>query len=142
MPDLSRCARNKRFGYLFRTQKSLAALLQVKFDFGIRLRAAYRAGDREAMAACLADCDVMLRLLDRFIHDFRAQWERERKPHGFDVQDIRLGGLAQRIKACREILREFLDGKRDSIPELEEEILPASVPNLYVWSSVATANRL
>ncbi|MBQ8351055.1 MAG: beta-N-acetylhexosaminidase [Clostridia bacterium] len=142
IPLLNRVAKNKRFGYLFRTQKALGLLLQIKFDFGIRLRAAYQKNDRVGLETCLDECDKMLRLLDRFIVTFREQWVCERKPHGFDVQDIRLGALAQRIKSCREILRQYLAGKLNKIAELEEEILPEVCPYTGVWNKIASVNPI
>ena len=137
-----RCMKNEKYGYIFRTYHSLTKLLQVKFDFGLRMRTAYQAGDREALAACLTDCDKLLRLIDRLWEDFRTSWEKENKPHGFDVQDLRLGGLRQRIIACRRLLRKFLNGELESIAELEEEILPYKGHNPRVWSTVSTVNVL
>ena len=139
---LKRVVRNKRYGYLFRTQKALGELLQVKFDFGIRLRAAYQAKDRAALQSCVAECDKMLRLLSRFITVFHEQWVAERKPHGFDVQDIRLGAVAQRIKRCREVLCDYLAGKCDVIPELEETILPEVCPYASFWNMIASVNPI
>ena len=49
---------------------------------------------------------------------------KERKTFGFEVQDIRIGGLLQRIKRCKRTLENYLDGKIDKIEELEQEILP------------------
>ena len=48
----------------------------------------------------------------------------DHKPHGFDVQDYRIGGLIQRVKHQRQILLSYINNKIDKIDELEEEILP------------------
>jgi hypothetical protein len=138
----ARCAANEKYGYVFRTYQALTKVLQLKYNFGLRMRTAYKAGDREALTVCLKDCDRLLRRLDRLWEAFRAQWMHENKPHGFDVQDIRLGALRQRIVACRKILSDFLAGKTDCIPELEEEILPYKGHNPRVWSSISTVNVL
>lgn len=47
----------------------------------------------------------------------------ENKPNGFEVQDIRLGGLVQRMEHCKNRLEKFLCGELVSIPELEEELI-------------------
>ena len=47
----------------------------------------------------------------------------ENKPFGFEVQHQRLGGQLIRIGACKKRLVDYVNGKIDSIPELEEEIL-------------------
>lgn len=48
----------------------------------------------------------------------------DNKPHGFDVQDQRLGGLIKRVKHQKDILNRYISDKFASIPELEEDILP------------------
>ncbi len=75
---------------------------------------------------------------------FRAQWYKENKPHGFNVQDIRLGGLIMRMTDCRDRLNDFLSGAVGCIPELEEERLPLENPRSRVnnWASTVTADVL
>ena len=142
LPVFKRCAKHPTYGYLFRTQQSLAAFLQIKAGFGVRLRRAYQSQDRAGLTECLAECGRMLRLLRRFYSDFRVQWMRENKPHGFDVQDIRIGALQARIAACQRILSEYLNGEVDRIAELEEEILPYKGYNPRVWTAISTVNNL
>ena len=69
------------------------------------------------------DYKMVLKYLDLFYEAFREQWYKENKPHGFEVQDARLGGLKQRLLNSRRILKEYAEGKLSSIPELEEEVL-------------------
>ena len=40
------------------------------------------------------------------------------------MQDVRLGAIIQRTKSCRKRLLDYVNGKVDSIPELEEELIP------------------
>ena len=47
----------------------------------------------------------------------------EKKPFGFEVQDIRLGGVIQRLKHCKKTIEKYLAGEIDKIDELEQEIL-------------------
>ena len=72
---------------------------------------------------------------------------RENKPHGFDVQDIRLGGLMQRLKTCRARLERYCTGELDRLEELEEEQLDffdgsrrCPTPSFTPWGLIATAN--
>ena len=51
-------------------------------------------------------------------------WMRDNKPFGWEIQEIRFGGLYSRILDCKERLEEYLDGKVENVPELEEDILP------------------
>ena len=68
----------------------------------------------------------------------QKMWMTEKKPHGFDVQDIRLGGLMQRLESCKERLEEYLRGESTSIPELEEELLQVKAKR--PWRYISTCN--
>lgn len=114
---------SETWGYLFRSIRTLSEVLAIKYDLGVRTRTHYRAGDKDALVA-LANGDYAL-LLDRleaFYEAFERFWMTEKKPHGFDVQDARLGGLIRRVKHCRDRLLAYAKGEGE-IPELEEEIL-------------------
>ena len=121
---LSAYTGNPRFGYLFRTAAALCRVLVRKSDFTVRLRRAYLAGDRKAMAALADETDLIVKDLDVFHELFRDQWNRENKPYGFAVQDLRLGGLKERLAAARTRIEEYLAGKAPNMPELEEPVLP------------------
>ena len=113
-----------RFGYMFRTLADLCAFMEIKYALGVRVRAAYRTGDREKVRALLPEFSKAERRLRRFMQSFSAQWERECKPFGFEKHDIRLGGLLERLGHCRRRLAAYAGGKADRIEELEEDILP------------------
>ena len=117
-------AKSVRYGYLFKTLMALCDVLEIKYDLGVRTRKAYRADDRGALAALVADYGELEKRLKAFYRLFLAQRERECKPQGVEKQDIRLGGLMQRVAHCRRILSEYLACRRDRIEELEEHILP------------------
>ena len=140
-----------RWSYLFQTQQALCRLLECKAELGVRTRAAYRAGDRAALEALTRDYQTAEERLTAFYECFRRQWERDNKRCGFEVQDIRLGGLRQRLAHCRKILERYLAGELDSIEELEEPLLDfrgngsafAQQPLMFNrWSANATANVL
>ena len=59
------------------------------------------------------------------------------------MQDIRIGGLKQRIINCRQRLESYLAGELAVIEELEEEILPEYTgKNIRHnnWASQASVN--
>lgn len=109
------------YAYLFDTAAKLCSLLAIKADIGVRTRKAY--GDREAMKTVLADYKKMIKRTETFYLAFREQWYKESKPQGFDVHELRLGGLLLRMKSARERLEAYCAGKVDVIPELEERAL-------------------
>ncbi len=117
--------------------------MQLKYTIGIRTRAAYRSRDTEELKKLCVDYDRIVMLLERFYEAHRTVWFKENKPHGFDVQDIRFGGLKQRIISCRRRLEQLLAGQCDRIEELDEDILP-EYPQEHLthqtWSHEVTVN--
>ena len=101
--------------------------------------------------ADVKDYRVAEKKLRVFYEKFQKSWFTENKPTGFDVQDIRLGGLMQRLSACRVRLEKYLAGKEESIPELEEKLLEVlgkghnpdgNTFGWNWWTETATANIL
>ncbi len=137
------------WGYLFRTMKTLSDVLSIKFDIGLRTRKAYLADDKKALAALAEEYGELLKRIVAFYDAFRFQWEKENKPHGFDVQDARLGGLYRRVQHCKDRLLAYVDGTLERIEELEEPVFDsqgngpaeATGPVSYnEWKTTFTAN--
>ena len=125
-PKLDAVAKKSRkYAYLFKSAAALARALSVKFELGYKTRAAYKAGDKEELRR-LAENDYKEaeKLIRAYHKVFEEQWFFENKPCGFDVQDIRLGATIQRTISCRKRLLDYVNGKIDAIPELEEELIP------------------
>lgn len=121
---LEKCATDAEWGYLFESQRALCAALEIKAEIGVKARKLYAAGNRAGMARFVGD--AFTPLLDRteaFYAAFLAAWNRDKKPHGFDVQDIRLGGLIRRLRHASAVLWDWAAGKSEKIPEFEERIL-------------------
>ena len=92
---------------------------------GVLVRKAYQSGKRwDLELYAKRDYPEMIRRAESFAKAFEKQWFTENKPQGFDCHDIRLGGMLRRLEYCRKTLNLYLDRKIESIPELEEEILP------------------
>ena len=117
--------KTRKFGYLFKSAAKLCDALSVKFELGLKTRNAYKAGDKEELRR-LAENDYKEaeKLIRAYHRTFEDQWFFENKPCGFDVQDIRLGAVIQRTISCRRRILDYVNGKIDSIPELEEELIP------------------
>jgi hypothetical protein len=98
--------------------------LALKSDIGARTRQAYQSDDKTELANLIKEYGELLKRMQTFYTVFRKHFLRENKPSGLEVQDIRLGGLIQRIKSCRQTLIEYCGGKISNIPELDERILP------------------
>lgn len=108
------------WGYLFTTLRALCDVVALKADLGLHLRQAYEADDRDSLRRIVAEMATLSERLEAFYAAFERQWMGENKPHGFDVQDIRLGGLMRRVAHCTARLEQYLAGDLDRIEELEE----------------------
>ena len=117
---LSRYSKNETWGYLFKTLAALCRVDALKADLCFRLRPAYLKGDKEELKAIIKDCKLLLRRMKEFYTAFEEQWMRENKPQGFDVQDIRLGGMIVRTEHCIKRLEDYVSGKIERIEELED----------------------
>ncbi|MBQ9761311.1 MAG: family 20 glycosylhydrolase [Clostridia bacterium] len=112
------------WGYIYDVYYRLCDVLTLKSDLSVRIRAAYKAGDRATLEAIAnGEIDVIVEKLEVFWQVLRTQWLKENKSFGLDVQEIRIGGLRQRLLSAQITLRDYLAGKMEHIEELEEEQL-------------------
>ena len=116
---------NPKWGYLFKNIRSLCDVLAVRFDLGVKTRKAYKSKDTATLTKIVEeDYPMLLTRLEAFYNAFEEAWMTERKPFGFEVQDIRIGGAIRRIKHCKQTLEKYLAGELKRVEELEQEILP------------------
>lgn len=141
--------RAKKYAYIFRTVAALCELVGNKYDFGVRVREAYARRDARKIKELAGEIPTLERLLEKFYKAFKAQWNEENKPFGFEVQDVRIGGLMRRLSHCREILLDYAEGKTESIQELDAEILPtpdfvcsAEFRTDRKWQDIISVNRI
>ena len=96
--------------------------IKKKLEVLNRIRDAYKNGDKEYLRKL---CDEILPDLvagyREFHKMFRKDWLESSKPFGLETIDIRIGGVIMRMEFAIERIGEYLEGKVDSIPELEEE---------------------
>ncbi len=109
---------------LFEQILQLCKVLEVKAKFGLKLKAAYDADDRRELRRM--EEDVLPELQDRVVtlHALHArEWAKLYKPFGWEVIDLRYGGLETRLKTTSMRIRAYLNGELDRIEELEPERL-------------------
>ena len=149
--ELKGYAKDSKFAYLFEAMAALCDALSVKYDLGVRTRKAYQSNDKAELKLILGNYKETLGKIETFYNKYQQLWFTENKPHGFDVQDIRLGALMQRVKACTKRLEAYLGGEIQEIPELQEELLDYfggnkefgdEMPRCSAWRAIITANVL
>lgn len=122
--ELDKWTGHRKWGYLFKTVKKLAEILEHKFDLGLRTRATYKAGDKDGLKALANETYTkIIKLIKEFYPLFRKQWYSEYMHHHFEVQDYRFGGIVKRLENCKQMLIDYCDGKYDRLDELEEKTI-------------------
>lgn len=119
----SAAKRAGEFSYIFDTLSSLCSVLELKADLGVKTRKAYREKDKNALAQLINVYEETEKRIRAFHDAFRRLWHKENKANGWEVQDVRLGGIEARLQTCRKRLQAYLMGEIDEIEELNEEIL-------------------
>ena len=119
--------KNGQYGYIFESAYDLNQVLELKYDMGLRLRKAYQEQNKTELGNCADDLLKTIGLLEKFIVSYRKQWLKENKPNGLEVQEIRLGGLKERLTGCRERLIAYVNGEIEEIPELDEQLLEQAI---------------
>ena len=107
----------------YKTIRNLSSLLQNKADFGVRLKKAYDLGDKDTLSQLASECDVIIEKLKALYESHKAQWMAFHKSFGWEVHDIRYGGLITRFGTVKELIHQYLNGEIEKIEELEEERL-------------------
>ena len=138
--------KSKNYSYIFEALASLCDVLSLKYGLGYRTRIAYNKKENFQLSKIIEEYLLVESKLEIFYQKFRDLWYKENNPNGFDVHDIRLGGLKQRLRSCRERLMDYVKGNIINIPELEENILDRfskeEIFGCYMWSEMVTTNVL
>lgn len=110
--------------FIFQMLHKLCTVLSLKSSIGIELKAAYDSGDKKHLGIIAADSlPKLYNSIDELRAAHREQWFHTYKPFGWEILDIRYGGLLARVNTAQFRINEFLKGSIASIEELEEERL-------------------
>ncbi len=138
--------RNGQFDGLFRVSYLAAHVLSMKAEMGLRLTAAYRAGDKDALARManeeLPELSERYRAL-RLAH--MENWMQLYKPFGWDVMDMRYGSMLARIDSAIREVKAYLAGEIDTIEELDAERLLYGKPGprgLNMYGQFVSPSRI
>lgn len=142
------------FAEAFDTSAKLSDLLEYKANFGVRLKKAYDTKDNAALKSYVNECDIIIEKVVSLITTHRKAWLKYNKPFGWEVHDIRYGGIIARLHTTKMRINAYLGGEIDTIEELEATRLPINAKEFgthslsgaaFYWerySTFATANIL
>ncbi len=114
---------NPEYSLLFDFYAALAHALALKSVWHENAGDVVRNGDRERAAALAEDIPATIEALHALRIIWRKLWESTNKPQGFEIIEVRLGGIAARMATAGEKMRAFALGEVDTIPELVEPCL-------------------
>ncbi|KQX46641.1 beta-N-acetylhexosaminidase [Paenibacillus sp. Root444D2] len=120
--------RNGDWGRLFVFYEQLAGVLRVKCDMGIRLKSAYDANDLEQLGRIESEINNLRSDVDHLRKCHRTIWLAENTPFGWEVIDIRYGGVLSRLETAQQRIQDYLSGSVSQLEELEEQRLFFDAP--------------
>ena len=110
---------------LFTYYQLLAEILSEKADLGIRIKHAYEQKDLSTLDRI---CEEVIPRLTKKMWNMKLLreqlWMRDAKPFGYELLDIKLGGVITRLESNRRRIRSYLDGNVPVLEELEQPRLP------------------
>ena len=103
-----------------------AGILSKKADLGLQILEAYQKGEKEVLKN-IAETEIpALTAGVRRCHSLRETlWMNEGKVFGWEVLDIRFRAMSGRMESVCERVLAYVNGTIPSLPELEEERIPA-----------------
>lgn len=111
------------YAYLFEWVRDICNVLAYKCNLGNRTREAYLNKDMQTLKELLPVYDKIIEKMEIFYKSFEKRWMIENLSYGFEVHDIRIGGLIKRVTHCKEMLQRFINGEIDKIEQLDEPVL-------------------
>jgi hexosaminidase len=120
--------RSGNYNTLFEFYRQLAHVLSIKSELGIRVKEFYDAGDKQKLAESIQQLSLLQENTDGLRKLHRELWLSTYKPFGWEVLDIRYGGVLTRLETAKYRIEEYLSGKIEKIEELEAERLYFDAP--------------
>lgn len=110
---------------LFAYYHCLAQVLSEKADLGVKIKAAYDAHDLSTLQSISEEKIPHIITQMWKLKDLREDlWMEDGKPFGYELIDLRLGGVLTRLESCSRRLEKYMQGALPKLEELEGERLP------------------
>ena len=127
---------------LFDAYEKLADVLSMKSYLGVKTRKAYKEKNIKELKKLIMEFKTLIKKLEVFYASYQKMWCSVNKPHGFDILDIRIGGVIRRVKSCITRLSAYVKGEITEIPELNEKIIEAQLGAVIECDALATEEEV
>nr|WP_294468140.1 beta-N-acetylhexosaminidase [uncultured Sellimonas sp.] len=138
----------KRTGNLLAYYQKLAAFLAEKAEMGLEIKSDYDNEDQERLRQWadkrIPEC---LEMLEELRERREALWMEEYRPQGYEVLDIRLGGVRNRLESARNRISRWLAHPEEPFEELEERRVcfwpdEGRIYSFNRWEQIVSASNI
>ena len=112
-----------KYDEVFLYYEILADILAKKVMLGIDMRKAYKEKDRKNMELLKEKIEICASEIPKLKEQRRKIWFNECKVFGFEVLDIRIGGVWVQLNSAVQRIEFYLNGEVERLEELEEPML-------------------
>lgn len=136
---------NPQYDLLLGFYAQLARTLKYKCAYHLRAGTAVRTVAREEAVLCAALARATGEELNKLRQAWRDVWYHYNRIYGFEIIDVRVGGVAARMESAARLLEDFAEGRIDTIEPLAEEPLPytnlpgGALRGSYAWGEIVSA---
>lgn len=127
-----------QFSVMFDFYYQLADVLSTRAEFGVRLKKAYDDTNKEELSIMLETAKLLKSKQEALRKAHCKVWMLYNKPFGWEVLDIRYGGIVARMTTVVDRLSDYLEGRLDHLEELEEDKLKGSSVNGMIGRGLYT----
>lgn len=138
---------NPEFSLLFGFYRDLAFALSLKCGWHEQAGPCVRSGDVTTAKKLAEGIPAILEALETLRKSWLSLWNSTNKTYGFEIIDLRLGGLCARFRTAKARMQAFSAGN-DSLEELREQPLPYTMLNdgslfgSYAWGEIVSACKI
>lgn len=125
--ELAQCETSDHTAPLFAYYQLVADVLALKTTLGNDLQQAYHDQDKVIGQQLLQQVIQLQQLIDKLRKRHRHLWFTNNKPFGWEILDIRYGGILSRLETAHWRITQWLEND-ETIAELEETRLPFDGP--------------
>ncbi|MEC6746952.1 beta-N-acetylhexosaminidase [Marinilactibacillus sp. XAAS-LB27] len=120
---LSALPKDHQYIELFDFYTQLSQVLSTRAEFGLQIKSAYDRNDIKKLNELYMIAENLVLELEGLRKAHRKVWMLYNKPFGWEVLDIRYGGIRARMQTTADRLQDYLKGTLSIIEELEEDKL-------------------
>ena len=133
--------KNDRWQYLYDLAYRCFDYLALKTLIAENLQPAYKNGDRDKLCEIANTLLPLLKEKTVAVHEaHKAAWFHTNKVVGWSNMDIRYGGVVARCDTAIMLINRYLDGKDETIEELEVTRLPRGYHGFTRYTRNASPN--